>query len=68
MKSLSDVVGGAGLSIYAEIALLLFLFAFLGVVVSLLLPSRQRMYERMRHLPIDSDTVEPSRREDASHA
>lgn len=68
MKSLSDVVGGAGLSIYAEIALLLFLFAFLGVVVSLLLPSRQRMYERMRHLPIDSDTVEPSRREDVSHA
>jgi hypothetical protein len=67
MKSLSDVMSGAGLSGYAEIALLLFLFAFLGIVVSLLLPSRQRMYERMRHLPIDSDSA-PSRPEEPPHA
>ena len=30
MKSLTDVVSGAGLSVYAEIALVIFLIAFLG--------------------------------------
>ena len=57
MKSLTDVVSGAGLSIYAEIALVIFLLAFLGVVISLFVPSRQRTYEHMRHLPIDADPV-----------
>ena len=57
MKSLTDVVSGAGLSIYAEIALVIFLVAFLGVVISLFLPSRQRTYERMRQLPMDADPV-----------
>ena len=55
MKSLTDVVSGAGLSVYAEVALVIFLIAFLGVVVSLFVPSRQRMYERLRRLPIDHD-------------
>ena len=54
---LSDIVGASGLSSYAEIALVLFLLAFLAVVVSLFLPSRQRTYERMRHLPMDRDTT-----------
>jgi cbb3-type cytochrome oxidase subunit 3 len=55
MKSLTDVVSGAGLSGYAEIALVIFLIAFLGVVISLFLPGRQKTYEHLRHLPIDSD-------------
>ena len=55
MKSLTDVVSGAGLSGYAEIALVIFLIAFVGVVISLFLPSRQKTYEHLRHLPIDSD-------------
>jgi cbb3-type cytochrome oxidase subunit 3 len=53
MKSLTDVVSGAGLSVYAEIALVIFLVAFIGVVISLFLPSRQRTYEHLRHLPMD---------------
>lgn len=57
MKSLTDVVSGAGLSIYAEIALVIFLVAFIGVVISLFLPSRQRTYEHLRHLPMDVDPV-----------
>ena len=57
MKSLTDVVSGAGLSVYAEIALVIFLVAFLGVVISLFLPSRQRTYEHLRQLPIDADPV-----------
>jgi cbb3-type cytochrome oxidase subunit 3 len=64
---LSDIVSGAGLSGYAEIALVLFLLAFLGVVVSLFLPSRQRTYERMRHIMLDRDSSDDSG-EDTSHA
>jgi cbb3-type cytochrome oxidase subunit 3 len=68
MKSLTDAVSGAGLSGYAEIALVLFLLAFVGVVISLFVPSRQRTYERMRHLPIEPDSADPaSRVEDNSH-
>ena len=55
MKSLTDVVSGAGLSGYAEIALVIFLIAFVGVVISLFVPSRQKTYEHLRQLPIDSD-------------
>jgi hypothetical protein len=68
MKSLTDVVSGAGLSGYAEIALVLFFLAFVGVVISLFVPSRQRMYERLRHLPIEPDSAEAASREDPSHA
>ena len=61
MKSLTDVVSGAGLSVYAEVALLIFLIAFLGIVISLFAPGKRRMYERMRHLPIERDNdIEPS--------
>ena len=55
MKSLTDVVSGAGLSIYAEVALVIFLVAFLGVVISLFAPGKRRMYEHLRRLPIDGE-------------
>ena len=55
MKSLTDVVSGAGLSGYAEIALVIFLIAFIGVVISLFAPSKRATYERMRHLPMDDN-------------
>ena len=61
MKSLTDVVSGAGLSVYAEVALVIFLIAFVGIVISLFAPSKRRMYEHLRHLPIDEDKdTEPS--------
>ena len=61
MKSLTDVVSGAGLSIYAEIALVIFLVTFLGIVISLFVPRRRRLYEHLRRLPIDEDKdTEPS--------
>ena len=60
MKSLTDVVSGAGLSVYAEIALVIFLVAFVGVVISLFMPGRQRTYEHLRHLPVDRDDSEPA--------
>lgn len=58
---LSDIMGAAGLSTYAEIALVIFLLAFIAIVVSLFAPGRQRTYERMRHLPLDGDTRQSER-------
>ena len=55
MKSLTDVVSGAGLSVYAEVALVIFLIAFVGIVISLFAPGKRRLYEHLRHLPIDED-------------
>ena len=49
----ADVVSGAGLSIYAEVALVIFLIAFLGIVISLFAPGKRRTYEHLRRLPID---------------
>jgi len=58
MKSLTDVVSGAGLSMYAEVALVIFLIAFLGIVISMFVPGRRRMYEHLRRLPIDGDRTD----------
>jgi cbb3-type cytochrome oxidase subunit 3 len=55
MKSLTDVVSGSGLSVYAEVALVIFLIAFLGIVISLFAPGKRRRYEHLRHLPIEGD-------------
>ena len=60
MKSLTDVVSGAGLSVYAEVALVIFLIAFVGIVISLFAPGKRRTYEHLRRLPIDEDTTLPS--------
>jgi hypothetical protein len=62
---LSDVVSHAGLSGYAEVALLLFLFAFLLVVITLVMPRRARMWEHARHLPLEDDGyIAPPQREE----
>lgn len=65
MKSLTDVVSGAGLSGYAEIALVIFLIAFIGIVISLFAPSKRLTYERMRHLPMDGESADLPRYRDS---
>ncbi len=57
---LSDVIGGAGLAGYAEVALLLFLAAFLAIVLWLFWPGRRQRLERRKQLPFESG-------EDANH-
>jgi cbb3-type cytochrome oxidase subunit 3 len=52
---LSDIMSAAGLSGYAEIALILFLLAFLGVVAMLFHPARRRTFERARYMPLDDE-------------
>jgi hypothetical protein len=60
---LSDVMSATGLSVYAELALLLFVGVFLGVALDLFF-SKERN-ERMRLLPLEDEarsTVRPGSR------
>jgi cbb3-type cytochrome oxidase subunit 3 len=52
---LSDVMSHAGLSGYAEVALILFVAAFLAVVVRLYWPGRGAELDRASRLPLDDD-------------
>ena len=56
---LSDVVGHSGLAIYAEVALILFLVAFLIIAVRLLFHRNRRELERMSRMPLDDDRTVP---------
>lgn len=53
---LTDVVSGAGLSFYAQVALVLFFVAFVLIVVRLWFRRDRDELERMRRLPLDDDT------------
>lgn len=55
---LSDVMSHAGLARYAEIALVLFLAAFVAVAIRLFRPSRKADLERAALLPLDDDPVD----------
>lgn len=50
---LSDVMSHMGLSAYAEVALLIFLGVFIGVVFDVLASSRQHQAARL--LPLEDD-------------
>jgi cbb3-type cytochrome oxidase subunit 3 len=51
--TLADVMGNSGLAIFAEIAMVLFIAAFLVVMVRLFLPGRRRELEEAARLPLD---------------
>ena len=62
---LSDVVSGAGLSSFAEIALLIFLGVFLAVALRALLSPRAAM-DRAARMPLDDELSQsPSSRDGA---
>jgi hypothetical protein len=50
---LSDIMSHAGLSVYAQIALVLFLLAFLLVAIRLFVPSQQAALRAAGRLPLD---------------
>lgn len=52
---LSDVMSNAGLAGWAEAALVLFLLAFLGIVVAIFRPSRKAGMDAASRLPLDDD-------------
>jgi cbb3-type cytochrome oxidase subunit 3 len=51
--SLTDLMGGAGLSGYAEVALVLFIVAFAVIVLRVFAPGRCREMDRAAQLPLD---------------
>ncbi len=59
---LSDIMSAAGLAIYAEWALVLFMLAFLGIAAWAFWPSRKDALEANAKLPLDDDPAPaPSR-------
>lgn len=54
---LSDVMGAADLSIYAEVGLVLFLLAFLGVVVRVLSPKNDQEHNEAQMLPLSDEMI-----------
>ena len=56
---LSDIMSHAGLSGYAQVALVIFFGAFIAIVVRLFRPGRREEFERDARLPLDDER--PSR-------
>ena len=50
---LSDIMSHAGLSTYAEVALVIFLIAFLLITVGVFAPSRKREFDEASRMPLD---------------
>jgi cbb3-type cytochrome oxidase subunit 3 len=50
---LSDIVSGAGLAGYAEVALILFFLAFLAIVAMTMSKKRNASFEAASRMPLD---------------
>ena len=59
MKSLSDVVSGAGLHIYADIALVIFLAVFVAILARVMFTKRSH-WEHELNLPLEDDDTSPN--------
>ena len=57
----SDSLSAAGLSWYAEVALVLFMLAFLLVLWRVFKPSAKAKYDRAARMPLDDDTPQTPR-------
>ena len=52
---LSDIMGAAGLSAYAEVAMILFIVAFVAIVIATFLPGRQKTFDAASRTPLDDE-------------
>ena len=57
--SLTEIMSNAGLSRYAEWALLLFVFAFALIVIRVFRPSKRETLEDQAKLPLEDDHTPP---------
>ncbi len=60
---LSDVMSAADLSVYAEVGLVLFLLAFIGVAVRVFFFSREDRYDEAARIPLLDQPTDHSREE-----
>ena len=59
--SLSDLMSHAGLAGFAEVAMALFMAAFVVIAVRLFWPGRRRELDSASRLPLEDDVVDSSR-------
>ncbi|MDP1858549.1 MAG: cbb3-type cytochrome c oxidase subunit 3 [Gemmatimonadaceae bacterium] len=52
---LSDIMGAANLSAYAEVAMILFIAAFVAIVIAIFAPGKQRTYDAASRMPLDDE-------------
>lgn len=63
--SLTDLMSHAGLAIYAEVAMVLFFIAFLGIVWWVFRPANRKRFKVDASMPLDDEhTQTPRQRED----
>jgi cbb3-type cytochrome oxidase subunit 3 len=65
--SLTDVMSGFGMHLFAEAGLVLFGAAFLAIVVTTFLRRNREHFERARFLPLEHEPGAPLTGERASH-
>ena len=63
---LSDIMSHAGLSVYAQIALVLFVVVFVSVIIRTFAPSRNRELMEAALLPLDDVAANRARMRSAS--
>ncbi len=56
---LSDIMSHAGLALYAEVAMVIFLIVFLAVLYRTFRPSKRQEYEDMGRLPFEDGSKDP---------
>ena len=64
---LSDIMGNAGLSFYAQVALVIFLGVFIAVTIRTWAPSRKRELDEASMIPLNDEPL-PTRSASASRA
>ncbi|MBI2406929.1 MAG: cbb3-type cytochrome c oxidase subunit 3 [Gemmatimonadetes bacterium] len=52
---LSDIMGAANLSVYAELAMILFLAAFVVIMIAIFAPGRKHTYDAASRMPLDDE-------------
>jgi len=63
---LSDIMANAGLAGYAEIALILFMVAFVAIVVRIFWPGRRHEMNAAARMPLDDEHPQEPRTGDRS--
>lgn len=61
--SLTDVMSGAGLAVYAEIAMVIFLVIFVGVAANLMLRRDRAELIAASRMPLEDTAADPTERE-----
>jgi len=56
---LSDIMSAAGLSFYAQVALVVFFVTYIAIVIRTFAPSRTREMDEAARLPLDDDHAIP---------